>query len=290
MNKNKKSVNANVEFENSLYTNRFLSKRPANYIFQFDNATFKKYLELSDRDGELSNRLKATTLKEVTITAKTKSAIQLKDEDYASMAFRGFPNAAYGFDVSNDKDITGYTTISQYVTSKIVSLQAVSNGYVYRGSMDVSGHGQGIVELFLDEGPIDASTLESIPLSEVSYIKFFRRGGLVIANNNPALVVYLKNGSEINPSDTSVMRMKMLVGYSPKKEFYNPDYTKNDQTIKKWQDLRTTLYWDPYLLTNAANQKVKIAFFNNDFSHKLRVIVQGMNTEGKFVYMEKMIE
>jgi hypothetical protein len=290
LNNNNKSFNTNVDFQNGLYPDRFITQTSENYLFQGDNFSGNKYLELTDKYEELFRLMKATTLKEVTITAKAKSKIQIVDEEYASMPFQGFPNSAYAFDVANDKEFTGYSSISRYVTSKIVSLQGGPNGYVYRGGLGVGDHTQGRVELFLNESITDASTLESIPLSEVSYIKFYRRGGLVFANNNPALLVYLKNGSEINSTDTSIMRHKMLIGYTHKKEFYTPNYIKDDKTAKNRQDLRTTLYWDPYVLTNAVNQKVKIVFFNNDLSKKLRIVLQGLNTEGKFVCVEKLIE
>jgi len=46
----------------------------------------------------------------------------------------------------------------------------------------------------------------------------------------------------------------------------------------------------PYILTNAANRKVPISFYNNDFTKKFRVVLEGINADGKMIRIEKIIE
>ena len=55
-------------------------------------------------------------------------------------------------------------------------------------------------------------------------------------------------------------------------------------------DLRSTLYWQPYLLTHGKNNTATIEFYNNDVSKKLRLIVEGMDGEGHLTSIEKIIE
>ncbi|MEP6465994.1 MAG: hypothetical protein ABJB05_06795 [Parafilimonas sp.] len=38
------------------------------------------------------------------------------------------------------------------------------------------------------------------------------------------------------------------------------------------------------------NNTVKIKFYNNDFSQRFRVIVEGITTDGKLTHIEKMVE
>ncbi len=52
----------------------------------------------------------------------------------------------------------------------------------------------------------------------------------------------------------------------------------------------TTLYWAPYLLTEKNSRKVTFTFYNNDISKKLKVIVEGMNEEGRMTRIEKILE
>jgi hypothetical protein len=62
------------------------------------------------------------------------------------------------------------------------------------------------------------------------------------------------------------------------------------ETSKKKQDLRTTLYWEPYVITDKTNHKVNIVFYNNDISKKLLLTLKGFNEEGKLIEVQKVIE
>ena len=55
-------------------------------------------------------------------------------------------------------------------------------------------------------------------------------------------------------------------------------------------DARTTLLWLPYILTDAGNHKIPVTFYNNDLSKKLRVVLEGINAEGKMIHIEKIVE
>ena len=83
------------------------------------------------------------------------------------------------------------------------------------------------------------------------------------------------------------MNNALLTGYSAYKEFYSPDYAYS-QT--KYQDTRSTIYWNPYILTDKKNKTVKIEFYNNDITSKFRIILEGINASGKLARVEKLIE
>ena len=82
--------------------------------------------------------------------------------------------------------------------------------------------------------------------------------------------------------------MVKVAGYSPLKEFYTPDYSQNNTLLNT--DARTTLLWQPYILTNATIHKIPITFYNNDFTKKIKIVVEGINDEGKLIHVEKLIE
>ena len=67
-----------------------------------------------------------------------------------------------------------------------------------------------------------------------------------------------------------------------------PDYSQTNTTMGT--DARTTLLWQPYILTDAANRKIPVTFYNNDFSKKLKLVLEGINAEGKMIHIEKLIE
>jgi hypothetical protein len=84
------------------------------------------------------------------------------------------------------------------------------------------------------------------------------------------------------------MENAILGGYSVFKEFYNPNYEKPAANFEA--DNRTTLYWNPYLLTNKKSPRIKIEFYNNDTSKKLQIVLEGVNANGKLARVVKTIE
>ena len=56
------------------------------------------------------------------------------------------------------------------------------------------------------------------------------------------------------------------------------------------EDIRTTLYWKPFLLTDKDNKRVEIHFYNNDVTKKIRVVLEGFNEDGKITHIERIIQ
>ena len=55
-------------------------------------------------------------------------------------------------------------------------------------------------------------------------------------------------------------------------------------------DVRTTLYWAPYILTDKANHKASFTFYNNDISKKYKIVLEGFNEEGRMTRVEKIVQ
>jgi hypothetical protein len=77
-------------------------------------------------------------------------------------------------------------------------------------------------------------------------------------------------------------------GYSLTKEFYSPDYSLPVQQ-KMQEDTRTTLYWNPEVYTDAQSKTIRLRFYNNDFSKKLKIVVEGFDATGRLIHTEKII-
>jgi hypothetical protein len=237
---------------------------------------------------ELERKVK--TLEAVTVRAKSRSTVQQMDENYTSGLFRG--SDAASFDLVNDPFATGALNIFQYLQGKVAGLQI--NNATGGGTPALSWR-QGTPTLFLNEMQVDASTIQNIPVSDVAYIKAFRPPffGAPGGGAGGAIAIYTRKGNEQPANSTNTptpgLEKGKLVGYAPPKEFYSPDYTK-ESPLNDIADVRTTLYWAPYILTDAGNRRVTITFYNNDISGKLRVILEGMNAEGRLTRVEKIIE
>ena len=55
-------------------------------------------------------------------------------------------------------------------------------------------------------------------------------------------------------------------------------------------DLRTTIYWAPFIFLDREKKKLAITFYNNDISKQLRVIIEGMNETGQLTRVEEFIQ
>ena len=150
------------------------------------------------------------------------------------------------------------------------------------------------VLVYIDEHEMTYSDLENLSLSQVAYIKLIpyylgsgpEQGGSGLM---PALSVYTRKGDDLidrRPTDKDLGLVK-LAGYSPIKEFYSPDYTESNAA--GGTDARTTLLWVPYILTDKANRKVPITFYNNDFTKNIRIVLEGINDDGKMIRIEKIV-
>ena len=80
-----------------------------------------------------------------------------------------------------------------------------------------------------------------------------------------------------------------IAGYTPIKQFYSPDYA-TASALNDLPDLRTTLYWAPYILLDKTKKRLKIQFYNNDITKRFRIVLEGINSNDKMARVEKVVE
>ena len=78
-------------------------------------------------------------------------------------------------------------------------------------------------------------------------------------------------------------RQTTFDGYSPKMEFYAPEYPNGP--IEGDVDYRRTIYWNPDVTTNERGV-ANIKFYNNSYSRSLNVSVEGM-ANGEILTIKK---
>ena len=238
---------------------------------------------------ELLNRQKdEKTLSEVLVKSRKVSRIEELDQRYSSGLFSGGTNTT-DIDVAGDSLAWTKLDIHNYLISKIP------------GAFVKYDHGQKKIYLmsyqepliFLNESPIDNDAIGNINIEKVAYVKFIRQYFGTRSSNGdfaPAIAIYLKKGEDLlsQPGNVNFTKQAMP-GYSVTKEFYSPDYA-TFTPAKDYMDARTSLYWQPYILTAGKDRKVELSFYNNDISTRLWLVLQGINEEGKFIYEERLIQ
>ena len=149
-------------------------------------------------------------------------------------------------------------------------------------------------DLFLDQLPSQSTMLQTLAMQDIAMVKVFRPPffGSMGGGAGGAIAIYTKKGSSSRNSGGSKSNKEMfstvLGGYSRFKEFYNPQYDNPGENPET--DIRTTLYWNPYVMTNKKSPRYRIQFFNNDLSRRLLIVLEGINADGKITRTTKILE
>jgi hypothetical protein len=246
------------------------------YVIRPDSISLAKSKIASQKNFD---EKKVQTLATVQVTGRQKTKTEKLEEQYVSGLFTGDGNS---FVPDDDPSAVSALSVFTYLQGKVAGLQISTGG----GQTTLNWRG-GPPALFLDEmQQQDPSMLESMPMSSVALIKVFRPPffGAIGGGSNGAIAVYTKKGSSMN-QDVKGLDFVNIAGYSALKEFYSPDYEKEPANDR--YDYRTTLYWNPFLLTDKNSRRIRLTFFNNDITKRIRVVVEGMNADGKLTRIEK---
>jgi hypothetical protein len=250
-----------------------------------DSVLRARMTAIFNEQERLRKMMESATLQEVVVKTKTKTNLQILEEKYASGLFSG--GDGYSFDVGEDAKIMGSIDILTFLQGRVAGLNITGSGtnatLNWRGS---------VPDLYLNEIRSQVGVIQSISIQDIAYIKVFRppffgSGG---GGAGGAIAIYTKRGQDTRKADPNAKGMEyaILGGYSRFKEFALPPYDRPETVFDP--DNRTTLLWNPYVLTNKKSPRVKLTYFNNDFSKKLLLVLEGMNSEGKLVRVVKPID
>jgi hypothetical protein len=240
-----------------------------------------------------------TTLKEVIVHSRAKNRMQELDERHTSGSFKNASDS-YNFNVLDDKSAQTFGDVFTYIQGRIPGVTVRTTGAmgtvkVVRVALHSLKGGETVVPVYLDESYInDPTTLKGIPMTAIAYIKsipppFVGEWG---GGQGGALAIYTISGDDIpeliknTPSQN--LDKASLVGYTPVKAFYSPNYAEEHPNMDE-KDLRRTLLWKPDIQAEGGNNKIRISFYNNDFSKSLQCILEGVTSDGKLVHLVQKI-
>lgn len=228
-------------------------------------------------------------LENVNVNANgNKKPVDAVNDKYTTGAFRG--PAKEVLDNTNDPVKDRSLNAIDYIKNRIQQVEYSGNRFVSRKNFSLMTGQKWPVAVFVNEQLADAVQLVTIRAVDIALVKYFDAGFVGVGSTYPggAISVYTK---EKLPEERRPDKLEFVEynGYTITKEFYNPDYSNN--TIRHPQsDKRTTLYWNPDIITDAVTKTVKIRFYNNDFSTAFRVTLEGFDAAGKLVHAEKIIK
>jgi hypothetical protein len=157
--------------------------------------------------------------------------------------------------------------------------------FLYHGPASVKGGETPLI--YIDEAPVPYEDVFEIPITDVALISFEPPPvWFAPTNGGPigALMIYTKKFGDEKYNNKSLFQNYTFNGYTITREFAAPDYSKTQTKITT--DNRTTLYWNHDL--NTRRGEAKFSFYNSDNIKHYRVIIQGMDAEGRFGYLEQV--
>jgi uncharacterized protein YfaS (alpha-2-macroglobulin family) len=73
------------------------------------------------------------------------------------------------------------------------------------------------------------------------------------------------------------------LGYQLPVEFYSPKYDTQESIDNPKPDLRTTIYWNPNVVTDEEGN-TKVDFYTADDPATYSVIIEGVSDDGKLIH------
>ncbi len=232
----------------------------------------KRYMVTKSTQNTINE--KATLIEEVKLIQSKKDKTRELNEKLSGPLFQGANETIFDFVNDNNNSAQGSMNILQWLQGRVagLSLEMDMGNYVpkLRGST---------VNIYLDEMRIDPSQVNTISTSDIAMVKVikdFFAGGF---GGSGAIAIYTRRGgitgSVSNSSIPSKLKQITLNGFDKETPFVSPIYG-NDNFNSISQDLRSTLYWNPYLQVQP-KEPTTVQFFNNDDAKSYKVIIMGFD-------------
>jgi hypothetical protein len=143
--------------------------------------------------------------------------------------------------------------------------------------------------------PVDANYLSNIDPKTVESVETFLSDGFSSINktSNTKGVIVINGKPAPKGEKISLAQLKDMIpqnniititpmGYGRKAEFYVPKFSV-PKTNFGYSDLRTTIYWDPKIVTDVTG-KASFEFLNADGKGQYRVVLEGIDGDGNLAH------
>jgi hypothetical protein len=259
----------------------------APYAFVWPN---EKQLSQIRRLSLDKNRLfrNARELEEIVLISKAKTASEKFKEKYVTGRFAG--SAGKSEDLIENPPPPG-VKIFDYIQGRFAGVQVqggpIDYQVVFRNSRTMTG---GVIPMtiYLDEIEVESSVVGTMQAQDVALIRILPNSAMT--GTGGALVIYTNKDRKFKSTGYTDFSTAEIVGFSATKEFYSPDYSVEfiNNSIK--EDVRSTLYWNPYIVLENGTKEFNLSFYNSDNAKRFRVVLEGVNANGGLLHLEKIFE
>lgn len=154
------------------------------------------------------------------------------------------------------------------------------------------------VQMFLNGTPIDYFGLTSVQAEEIESVEIFLKDelGTIDRLYNTKGVMVINTKKPVKGQKISLAELKQMIpeanlvkfrpkGFAKQREFYSPKYVNAANTYN-YNDLRTTIYWNPKVITTTA-APLALEYYNADGNGTYRAVIEGVDKNGnvaRYVY------
>ncbi|PCH70229.1 MAG: hypothetical protein COC06_05460 [Bacteroidales bacterium] len=133
-----------------------------------------------------------------------------------------------------------------------------------------------------------------LQMDNVEKIKLIKDPGAASfwgGGSNYGVTVWIKTKKGMYASGKDQFNLKKVfpVGYQRPLEFYAPKYETEEQRQNKLPDYRSTVYWNPVIVTDNQGQ-ASFSFYSSDNTSDYTVVIEGICTNGKIIYLIKRLK
>ncbi len=209
-----------------------------------------------------------------TILLDQVNIVEKKKPTYNSANLAGAGNADA---VITAKDLETAFSLSQYLQGRIAGIQIRDGQAFARNSQTPMAIN---VDGMMMDG--DSFNLDDIVVQDIETVEVLKNIANTaiygIRGGSGVLIINTKrgDGSRSVNSYTPGLINYIPKGYAVVREFYSPKY---DVKPDSRPDLRTTVFWEPQMVSNATG-KAKISYFNTDVPGTYRIVVEGIDVNG----------
>lgn len=267
--KNKKSVDIKLDIVPGQIVTR---NKNTGDIEVNVNEALQGYLQ---RSNNYFDELTKRGLLERTLVLKEVNIVEKRNQAPNSTNLNGSGRADY---VVTAEMLQNCTTLSMCLQGRVAGL-VMQGGVPYLMRNMSSGQP---MQIILDGMNVGSDFLDNIMPTDVESIEVLKSiGNTAIYGSQGGggvLIITTKRGGGYSTSSFA----PGIITYAPKgyhsiREFYSPKYDPAVQDNRS--DLRSTVYWQPHLVTNTEG-KGQFSFFNTDEAGTYRIVVEGIDAMG----------
>lgn len=256
-------------------------------------AAISRAIKQKSNEQLLNDKIKM--MEEVIITTKAKNATKALNDKLSSALFSSTNETVIDF-VNEDQGVTAYNNVFDWLDGRVAGLtfrikneNELRPDEQYKAGLRVPMMRDEEATIYIDEMQSDVDAIYTLSPADIALVKVIK-GYFVGATGGGAgggaIAIYTKRGNS-GKSSTPNMPSNILIGYPKTASFMLPDYAQ--ESFSKLADQRDILFRSS-LLYPSKNWTAPVRFYNNDSAKTFRVFIAGFTSDGRVVYLNKLVQ